>query len=74
MTRKRRMFQIDIPEEAVAPPAPSGNSARRGPMASAIAENAEALQARKTAAEQIREENDALAHEFVALREAGHVA
>ena len=73
MTRKRRMFQIDIPEEAVAPPAPSGNSARRGPMASAIAENAEALQARKTAAEQIREENDALAHEFVALREAGHV-
>mgnify|MGYP003712286633 CR=1 FL=1 len=30
MTRKRRMFQIDIPEEAVAPPAPSGPSTVSG--------------------------------------------
>ena len=42
-------------------------------MASAISENAEALQIRKTAAEAIREENDALAHELVALRASGAV-
>ncbi len=75
MTRKKRMFDIEIPEEEAAvvdAPAPS-SSQRRGPMASAIAENAEALQARKSAAEAIREENDALAHEYVALREAGNV-
>ena len=70
MTRKRRVFDIDLPDDTVEPtPTPT----RRGPMASAIAENAEALQARKSAAEAIREENDALAHEYVALREAGHV-
>ncbi|MGR3321316.1 MAG: ParB/RepB/Spo0J family partition protein [Pseudooceanicola sp.] len=76
MSRKRRMFDIDLPEEAEAPaPAPEvkSDAPRRGPMASAIAENAEALRARKSAAEAIREENDALAHEYVALRDAGHV-
>lgn len=72
MSRKKRVFDIDIPDEAVAPPAPEAKP-RRGPMASAIAENAEALQARKSAVEKIREENDALAHEYVALREQGHV-
>lgn len=75
MSRKRRVFDIDLPEddlpqneqpaEDVAP--------RRGPMASAIAENAEALQARRSAAEAIRAENDALAHEYVAARSAGQV-
>ncbi|WP_375175139.1 ParB/RepB/Spo0J family partition protein [Pseudooceanicola sp.] len=77
MSRKRRVFDIDLPEEAPAPEADTmvaeEPAARRGPMASAIAENAEALQARKSALESIREENDALAHEFVSLREAGHV-
>lgn len=74
MTRKRRMFDIEMPEEQPAgAPAPNDNAQRRGPMASAIAENAEALQARKTAAEAIREENDALAHEYVALRDSGGV-
>ena len=75
MTRKRRMFEIDLPEDDAAVVAPSNPEpqVRRGPMASAIAENAEALRARKSAAEAIREENDALAHEFVALKEAGHV-
>lgn len=75
MTRKRRMFDIEMPEEeaAVVEANAPASSQRRGPMASAIAENAEALQARKSAAEAIREENDALAHEYVALREAGHV-
>lgn len=73
MTRKKRMFDIDMPDEAVQAPAPEPEAHRRGPMASAIAENAEALQARKSAAEAIREENDALAHEFVALKRSGHV-
>lgn len=70
MTRKRRMFDIDMPDEA---PAPTPTPKRRGPMAAAIVENAEALQATAAAAEAIRTENDALAHELVALREAGHV-
>jgi ParB family chromosome partitioning protein len=74
MTRKRRMFDIELPEdEAPALDAVAPSTQRRGPMASAISENAEALQARKSAAEAIREENDALAHEYVALRDSGHV-
>ena len=78
MTRKRRMFDIDMPEEAAVDGAPkaskaAGDASRRGPMASAIAENAEALQARRNAADAIRAENDALVHEYVALRGAGHV-
>ena len=83
MSRRKRMFDIDMPDEgpdegpdvtvAPEPTAPSPTASRRGPMASAIAENAEALQARKSAAEAIREENDTLAHEYVALRDAGHV-
>ncbi len=72
MTRKKRMFDIEMPDESVEVPVQAA-SLRRGPMASAIAENAEALQAHKTTAGAIREENDALAHEFVALREAGLV-
>ncbi|TRD17734.1 ParB/RepB/Spo0J family partition protein [Palleronia caenipelagi] len=74
MTRKRRMFDIALPDDAPeAPPPDTSAPPRRGPMASAIAENAEALKARQAAQDAIREENDALAHEFVALREAGHV-
>lgn len=74
MSRKRRMFDIDLPDDdAVPAPEPAAPQARRGPMASAITENAEALQARKSAAEAIREENDALAHEYVARREAGGI-
>ncbi len=76
MTRKRRMFDIEMPEEVehpTAPDAPEPTSRRRGPMASAITENAEAVRARKASADAIREENDALAHEYVALKAAGHV-
>jgi ParB family chromosome partitioning protein len=79
MTRKRRMFDIEMPEEdgpaaaAEAPEVLAPTTRRRGPMASAITENAEAVRARKAAAEAIREENDALAHEYVALKAAGHV-
>lgn len=72
MSRKRRVFDIDLPNE-IDTPAPETKSMRRGPMASAINENAEALKARVTAAEAIREENDSLAHEYVALRDAGQV-
>ena len=73
MSRKRRVFDIDVPEDIAPAATPEVKSSRRGPMASAISENAEALQARKVAAEAIREENDSLAHEYVALREAGQV-
>lgn len=73
MSRKRRVFDIDLPEGDLTPPEPSEGPQRRGPMASAITENAQALQARKSATEAIRAENDALAHEYVALRDAGGV-
>ncbi|CUJ16834.1 ParB/RepB/Spo0J family partition protein [Cognatishimia activa] len=74
MSRKRRVFDISMPvDDAPVAATPAKEKPSRGPMASAIAENAEALTARKSAAEAIREENDALAHEFVELREAGHV-
>lgn len=73
MSRKKRVFDIEMPEEAVTTPEPSAVPSRRGPMASAISENAEALTTRQSAAQAIRDENDALAHEFVALRKAGQV-
>ena len=83
MSRKRRMFDIDMPGEDASGTGPRirtlGADAedprpRRGPMASAIAENAGAVAARAEAEAAIRAENDALAHEFVALREAGLAA
>lgn len=46
-------------------------SARRGPMASAIAETAEATRERADAEAAIRAENDALAHEHVRLKKLG---
>ncbi|MFA8443986.1 ParB/RepB/Spo0J family partition protein [Yoonia sp.] len=77
MSRKKRMFDIDMPDDApVAEPkvsSPDGPVKRRGPMASAISENAGALTERANAEAKIREENDALAHEYVALKRAGLV-
>lgn len=75
MTKKRRMFDIDLPDEEVEVPEVKspGDSARRGPMATAIGENAEALRQRQAAEAEIRAENDALAHEFVRLKKLGLV-
>jgi ParB family chromosome partitioning protein len=83
MSRKRRVFDIEMPGEEASPAGPRIRTLgadpgdprpRRGPMASAIAENADAVAARRESEAAIRAENDALAHEFVALREAGLVA
>lgn len=75
MTRKRRMFDIEMPEED-APTFPAGNGSeivenRRGPMATAIAESAEASRDRAVIEARIRAENDALAQEHVRLKRAG---
>lgn len=70
--KKRNMFDIDFEPAAEAPaPAPAGPGPRRGPMAAAISENAEALAARQEAERRIRAENDALAHEHVRLKKLG---
>ena len=75
MTKKRRMFDIDLPEDEVpeVEVRTPGESARRGPMATAIGENAESLRQRQVAEAEIRAENDALAHEFVRLKKLGLV-
>lgn len=73
MTRKRRMFDIEMPEDP-APVEPSRpGDARRGPMASAVRENADSLRQRAEVEQRIRAENDALAHEFVTARGQGLV-
>lgn len=72
MTRKRRVFDIDMPEDPGVAEVPE-TSRRKGPMASAISENAEALQQRRSVEDTIRAENDALAHEYVALKDSGQV-
>jgi len=52
MSKKRRMFDIDIPEDDA--PAPALETKSRSPMAAAISENAEALKTRRDAETQIR--------------------
>ena len=77
MTKKRRMFDIDLPEGPVPETFPAGKVAetppRRGPMAAAIAETADASRERQQIESQIRAENYALAHEHVRLRRLGLV-
>ncbi|MEM9551159.1 MAG: ParB N-terminal domain-containing protein [Pseudomonadota bacterium] len=83
MSKKRRVFDIDFDEPVPAgtePPVPSPDevdpdpsAARRGPMAAAIVENAEAVAVRRDAETAIRNENDALAAEHVRLKKAGLV-
>ncbi|QBF34149.1 ParB N-terminal domain-containing protein [Thalassococcus sp. S3] len=71
---KRRIFDIDF--DISSEDSPQGldegqAEPRRGPMATAISENAEALTERATAEAAIRAENDRLAHEYVALKRDG---
>ncbi|MEY8839017.1 ParB/RepB/Spo0J family partition protein [Cribrihabitans sp. XS_ASV171] len=76
MSRKRRVFDIEVPgvDDMEVGKAPDRALARRGPMASAISENAGALKARREAEQAIRAENDSLAAEFVQLKRQGLVA
>jgi len=75
MTKRKSRFDIDIADdefgsEAV-PPSPA--PARRGPMAAAIADNADSLKERRLLEEKIRKENDELAHQHVRLKNLGLV-
>ncbi|WP_304617222.1 ParB/RepB/Spo0J family partition protein [Paracoccus sp. (in: a-proteobacteria)] len=77
MSRKRRMFDIDLPTDD-APDFPAGKEEvpargeqRRGPMAAAISETAESARDRAAIEARIRAENDALAQEHVRLKRAG---
>ena len=74
---KRRVFDIDFDlnddTDAPAPDAPETEVSRRGPMATAISENAAALTDRQSAEAAIRAENDRLAHEYVSLKRDGAI-
>lgn len=79
MSRKRRMFDIELPKDdepaaakAGAETFPAGKTdPRRGPMATAIVETAESQRDRARIEAGIRAENDALAQEHVRLKRAG---
>lgn len=74
MSRKRRMFEIEMPEDEVEtfPAGKKSDAApRRGPMATAIAETAESSRDRAKIEAEIRAENDTLAQEHVRLKRAG---
>ncbi|MEZ5797631.1 MAG: ParB/RepB/Spo0J family partition protein [Paracoccaceae bacterium] len=79
MSKKRRMFDIDLPDDVAAIPEtfPAGKvsdpPARRGPMAAAIAETVETTRERQEIEAAIRAENDALAHEHMRLKRLGLV-
>lgn len=80
MTKKRRMFDIDVPTDVVEERADKVFSARlsvdpprRGPMATAISETAGATRERQEIEARIRDENDALAHEHIRLKRLGLV-
>lgn len=72
MSKKKRVFDINFDDAEVGQPdVPAGTEGRRGPMAAAITENADALSERQQTEAAIRAENDALAHEHVRLKKAG---
>lgn len=75
MSKRRRIFDIDMPDEAAPTKQPetfpAGKTGKRGPMATAIRDNAETLRERERIEADIRAENDALAHEHVRLQKAG---
>lgn len=64
-------FPVGKVEPPAAPAPRPAAATRRGPMATAVQENAEALKARAAAEAAIRAENDALAGEFVRLKGQG---
>ena len=68
---KKRIFDIDVPDDFAMPEADQAGQSRRGPMASAISENADAVRERQATAQAIRDENDALAREHVRLKRQG---
>lgn len=75
MTKPRSKFALEIADDELhsdqnsPPPALT----RRGPMASAIADNADSLKERRSTQEKIRKENDELAHQHVRLKKLGLV-
>ncbi|SDY84545.1 ParB/RepB/Spo0J family partition protein [Citreimonas salinaria] len=82
--KKRRMFDIEMPEDSAPEHFPAGKveepqdaltpaQRRRGPMATAIGETAVSARERREMEERIRQENDALAHEHVRLKRLGLV-
>lgn len=77
MSKKRRIFDIDLPEEEEIVPAgkvetpPTAPAPRRSPMAAAISENAASLRDRQEIEARIRAENDALAAEHVRMKKLG---
>ncbi|WP_333815584.1 ParB/RepB/Spo0J family partition protein [Tabrizicola sp.] len=79
MTKKRRMFDIDLPADGGtgAETFPAGKVSdpptRRGPMAAAISETVDATRERQEIEAQIRAENDTLAFEHVRLKRLGLV-
>ena len=74
MSRKRRIFDVDLPEDThEIPPDIETKSMRRGPMASAIGEVGDARRYREKLEAEIRAENDALAQELVRLKGLGLV-
>ena len=76
MSRKRKIFDIEMPPVDEIPVGKVPDHVlekRRGPMAAAISENANALRGRQSVEDAIRAENDALAHELVRLRKEGLV-
>lgn len=80
MSKRRRMFDIDVPEAAMET-FPAGKTSeatetearRRGPMAMAVRESAAAVAERAAIEVAVREENDRLAHEHVRLKRLGLV-
>ncbi|NPD16806.1 ParB N-terminal domain-containing protein [Xinfangfangia sp. D13-10-4-6] len=74
--KKRRTFDIDLPDADAEEIFPAGKDAgkepsRRSPMAAAITETAEALRERRDIEAGIRAENDALAAEHVRMKGLG---
>jgi ParB family transcriptional regulator, chromosome partitioning protein len=67
--KKRRTFDIDLPEDAPLPD--PGIPARRSPMAAAITETADSLRERRAVENSIRAENDLLAAEHVRMKKLG---